>query len=519
MNEITYPLPIGTKLKSQNEYTIIKALRQGGFGITYIATADVMVGNIPFNNMRFAIKEFFLNEKCKRADDGITLVPMDKSLSKEVEESLQDFITEGKRINKLCNADKHIVNVNEVFTANNTAYFVMEYLNGGNLEEYVEKKGKLSGTEAMQIIYPIAEAIGKLHEEHVLHLDIKPQNIMMKKLDDGHLTPVIIDFGISMHFNKQGKPTTQSKNKSISAGYSPIEQYGKVDSFMPHVDVYALGATMLYMLTGKEPRQAFDVTPEYLDKELSGIDATIAAAVKHAMSKERYSRTQSVEEFIYELATHSKSTKAIYVGAPRRGTVVIEEGQGFAGIKTSLGKSIKVIGGVVLAGLLVAGAAIYIPQGCSGNSDTAVAKTDTTVTDNDSTAAVEKKPLKHVVDMLIRVPDGPEYKYTGDLVDTLGALPNGKGKATFEKDGTLYEGNFVNGICEDNTGKATTTFASGDKYTGTFKGGNFDEGRYDYVAEKCYFVGTFKDGNPYNGTWYNDDGSLSAHVVNGVEKL
>lgn len=518
MKEIIYPLPLGTRLKSQNEYTIIKALGQGGFGITYIATADVKIGNVVAKNALFAIKEFFLLGKCKRADDGISLIPMDKSLSDEVQESLQDFITEGKRINKLCRADEHIVDVNEVFTANNTAYFVMEYLDAGSVYELVERRGKLSASDAKGIIIPIAEAIGKMHEENVLHLDIKPENIMMKKASGGKLCPVIIDFGISMHFNKQGKPTTQSKNKSISEGYSPIEQYGKIDSFMPKVDVYALGATVLYMLTGKEPRQAFDVTTEYLDQMLGGIDETIADAVKHAMSREVATRTTSVEEFVKELTTPKQAD-----GRKKTEKLNIDHQDENTPKKSSFIRgNIKLVCGALLAGALVAGTVIFVPKGCPG-SPTVVVKNDSidsVVAQKDSLVAEpETKPLKHVVDMLIKLPDGSEYKYTGDLVDTLGALPNGKGEATFEKDGTTYEGNFVNGICEDTTGKATLTYESGDKYTGTFKGGNFDEGRYDYVAEKCYFVGTFKDGNPYNGTWYNDDGSLSAHVVNGVEKL
>ena len=380
MKEITYPLPIGTKLKSQNEYTITEVLGQGGFGITYIATADVKVGNITVKGARFAIKEFFLLEKCKRADDGISLIPMDKSLSEEVEECLEDFLTEGRRINKLCHADEHIVNVNEVFTANNTAYFVMEYLDAGNLDRYVERKGKLSGKEAKEILIPIAKAIGKMHKERILHLDIKPENIMMKKLDDGTLSPVIIDFGIAMHFNKQGKATTNSKNKSVSVGYSPIEQYGKIDSFMPNIDVYALGATLFFMLTGEEPRQAFDVTPEYLEDSLKGTDDILKSAVTHAMAKEVVSRTESAEAFIEELGRKKKEvvrkpTERISAKKPKGNTVLLTEEDGSQSdkIKTFT----KPLVAVILVGALAIGAALILPGQCS--------KEDVTITTNDST--------------------------------------------------------------------------------------------------------------------------------------
>ena len=384
MKDIKYSLPIGTILKSQNEYTITEALDQGGFGITYKAIAKVKYGNIN-TTAPVAIKEFFLQEKCKRAGDGITLIPMDDTFAQEVDESLKDFITEGKRINKLCQADEHIVNVNEVFTANSTAYFVMEYLDAGNLDRYVERKGKLSAKEAKEILIPIAKAIGKMHKERILHLDIKPENIMMKKLDDGHLTPVIIDFGISMHFNKQGKATTNSKNKSVSVGYSPIEQYGKIDSFMPNIDVYALGATLFFMLTGEEPRQAFDVTPEYLEDSLKGTDDILKSAVTHAMAKEVVSRTESAEAFIEELGRKKKEvvrkpTERISAKKPKGNTVLLTEEDGLLSDKIKAftkERNLKPLVAVILVGALAIGAALILPGQCS--------KEDVTITTNDST--------------------------------------------------------------------------------------------------------------------------------------
>ena len=132
--------------------------------------------------------------------------------------------------------------------------------------------------------------------------------------------------------------------------------------------------------------------------------------------------------------------------------------------------------------------------------------------------------IKNVTDMPIVVMAGPDnmrqYKYTGGLVDSLGALPNGKGIAKFAKYGdipaSIYEGNFVDGICEDKTGTATMTFDSGDKFVGSFEGGFYSEGKYT-LSDNSYFKGTFKKGVPFNGKWYNADGSFSANVVNGVE--
>lgn len=376
MKDIKYSLPIGTTLKAMNEYTITEVLGQGGFGITYIATAKVKFGNIN-TTAPFAIKEFFLKEKCKRASDGITLVPMDNSFAKEVDESLKDFIIEGERINKLCQADEHIVNVNEVFTANNTAYFVMEYIDGGNLDEYVERKGKLSEKEAKEIIFPIAEAIGKMHKERILHLDIKPENIMMKKMSNGYLSPVIIDFGIAMHFNVLGKATVHSKNKFYSAGYSPIEQYGSINSFTTKVDVYALGATLFFMLTGKTPRQAFDVTPEYLEENLKGKDDIVKAAIMHAMTKDVLSRTDSPAEFIKELSSKKKDvvrkpTKKIPSEQLKRTTAKLtEDNETLLAKIGSLGngRTLKAIGGVALVAIFAIGIALVLPGKCSRDAE------------------------------------------------------------------------------------------------------------------------------------------------------
>ncbi len=500
MDTIKYSLPLGTKLKSQYEYTITQVIGQGGFGITYIATADLKVGNI-VATARFAIKEFFLNGKCKRAADGVTLIPLDDPFEGEIKESLKDFITEGERINKLCRADDHIVNVNEVFTSNNTAYFVMEYINGGNLVDLIMRKGMLSAEEAKEIIIPIARAIGKLHEEHVLHLDIKPENIMMKMTEDGKLFPVIIDFGISMHFNKQGKATTRSKNGAVSEGYSPVEQYGNVNSFAPQVDIYSLGATMFYMLTGKTPQQAFDVTTDYLERSLNGIDEAVKAAVMHAMAKDSASRTETVEVFTQELngkkrfggeqpkpqpPTSGPNSK------PSGGTVKLTEETLPDQLPSFFKDHAKTIMGVALVFIVAAVLTLMINGGVFSNPIKGEENSrEVAVIDSLDTTPSEPAVI-NVEDRLIQVPNGAKYKYTGEIVDTLGSLPNGEGTATFE---------------------------SGDTYVGTFKDGHFDEGQYNLVSEKCYFKGTFKNDEPYNGTWYNDDETLSAYVVNGEEKL
>ena len=108
-----------------------------------------------------------------------------------------------------------LVRVNESFRANGTAYYVMEYIKGQSLRDYVKHspQGRLSEADALQLFHPIAKTIGYLHDNMVTHLDIKPDNILIRENGE----PVIIDFGLSKHYSAKGTPTSTIK----AAGYTP----------------------------------------------------------------------------------------------------------------------------------------------------------------------------------------------------------------------------------------------------------------------------------------------------------
>lgn len=302
-------LPIGTILHSpEHDYYVEKVLGMGGFGITYQVQADVetsiKVGNITQQQsvkMKFAIKELFI-KGCDRGSNGQTMT-FASTIESDIKQSKQDFITEAKRLNKLGIKSKNIVKVNEVFEANDTAYYVMEFLDSGSLDGYIKHHGKMSWKQAKEMIVPIAKAVNMIHQEGLLHMDIKPDNIMLKHDEKGNITPVLIDFGIAKHFDESGHPTSHLMAKGASDGYAPMEQYVGIDSFAPEIDVYALSATMFYLLTAQNPPKADKIysrnilrplLPDTLNEEQK--DALVAA-----MNPNKYERTPNVSTFLRNL--------------------------------------------------------------------------------------------------------------------------------------------------------------------------------------------------------------------------
>lgn len=242
----------GTILKGEQIYRIESVLGAGGFGITYLAQTSVMFGNIPVN-VRVAVKEHFVGDYCERQHDGATVVCVGTQKVRDmVERSLKDFLSEARRLSAVSAKHPNIVKVNEIIEANGTAYYVMEYLSGKSLWDYIRERGSLTEEETRGLMLPIVDASAYLHASSMTHLDIKPQNIM---LTDGNGTrkPVLIDFGLSKHYTPDGSPTSTVNTLACSDGYSPIEQYSGITTFSPTADVYALGATILTCLTGRIP--------------------------------------------------------------------------------------------------------------------------------------------------------------------------------------------------------------------------------------------------------------------------
>ena len=215
-------------------YCLEKVLGQGGFGITYLASVKMQgaLGSIDAK-VKVAVKEFFMKEINGR--EGTTVTSGSKGGL--FADYRKKFIREATNLSKL--QHPNIIKVLECFEANNTVYYTMEYLDGGSLDELINKKQGLPEAEAIKYIRQIAEALSYMHEHKVLHLDLKPGNIM---LNNGNA--VLIDFGLSKQYDASGNPESSTTVGAGTPGYAPIEQssYRDGNGFPVTMDIFTLSA-------------------------------------------------------------------------------------------------------------------------------------------------------------------------------------------------------------------------------------------------------------------------------------
>ena len=275
-----------TTLQS-GKYRIISTLGQGGFGITYLAE-QTMLGR------KVAVKEFFYKECCDR-EEGTSHITLGTQSNREtVQRFMNKFLKEARTISQLDHPN--IIKIYDIFEENNTAYYVMEYIEGENLSEMVKRQGALSEVTAVGYIKKVADALAYIHAQNINHLDVKPGNIMLRQHDN---QIVLIDFGLSKQYDDVGSQTS-STPIGVSQGYAPIEQYraGGVSQFSPQTDIYSLGATLYWLIIGKTPPPADEILDEGLPAIPAYVSLPVKNAIENAMQVKKKDRPQSVMDFL-----------------------------------------------------------------------------------------------------------------------------------------------------------------------------------------------------------------------------
>ena len=268
-------------------YQIDRVLGQGGFGITYQGVDTRL-------NRPVALKEFF-PEGCWR--EGTSVISSGRWTLKTYSDAKQKFLQEGQTLGQFNHPG--IVRVFYYFEENNTAYMVMEYLQGRSLADLLKQRGgKLNESEALHYIQTICQGLEVLHQSQFLHRDLKPDNVMLTK--DNRV--VLIDFGAARDLNPK---SSQRFTAMFTPGYAPLEQYGQSLKFGTFTDIYALGATLYHLLTGVVPPSAVERAAGIELKSVCQLNPQVSPhvslAVSRALAMEVKERTKSVREFLDSL--------------------------------------------------------------------------------------------------------------------------------------------------------------------------------------------------------------------------
>lgn len=283
----------GTTLQN-GKYRIVEVLGTGGFGITYLAqmktVAQGELGAIDsYSNV--AIKEFFMKTCCNR--NGST-----SAVSSSTETNKETFGIFRKKFEKEARILAQlkypgIVPVLEIFQENGTSYYVMEFVSGRSINQLLDENGTFDVPTALRYINHVGEALKHVHDQNYLHLDIKPDNILVRNNEE----PVLIDFGGAKHFTETGDTESTTTPPVHSDGYSPMEVYSGINSFAPEADVYSLAATFYKMITGIRPAKALELSKNPL-KFNESIPSHVRYAITMAMQVLPENRTKTVEEFL-----------------------------------------------------------------------------------------------------------------------------------------------------------------------------------------------------------------------------
>lgn len=497
-------LQAGQQLKG-GKYTIKKKLGQGGFGITYLATTPAMVkgelGEIPVE-VEVVVKEFFMKEECGRATDGRTLTVASAGKTEMVNRYREKFKSEARLLQKM--KHPHIVRVVDFIDGeNNTVYYVMEYLTGETLMQKVKPNGALKATplqqeQAVNYVKQIASALKLMHSRKMCHLDVKPDNIMLDRKGNA----VLIDFGLAKNYRNNGQQMT-SMLIGATPGFSPLEQLmADLEDFKPLSDIYSLGATLYFLLTGNIPRPADMHMEKVLPWGQCDISDQLWQAIQQCMQADYAKRPQDIDAMLKLLepsAPEEESPKE------NNDTVVI--------LPTPTPRPLPwkriayIAGSAAILALLVWGIVSVFHTDEPTSTEELIVKQDTI-----ATTITEKTGKKKVENISIMDESGKLlYTYSGEIADN---MPNGEGTAIYPKGDPEQKMKFEGRFAAGKRVYGTLTWTNGNTFVGSYEDDKLKEGKV-CLEDGSYYEGTFVENVPYNGNWYNADGSFYANVVNG----
>ena len=269
MEENLHCLRKGTRLIGR--YTIEGVLGQGGFGITYLGIDEL-------HEKKVAIKEFFPQGIVTRNieyQDTVTVTFVGEK--DNYEKGKERFLKEARTMAKF-SKDEGIVKALDFFEINNTAYIVMEYLEGVTLKQYLAENKRIDAEDLVELLVPLIESLDEIHSQGLIHRDISPDNIMV--LPDGRIK--LMDFGAARDYTEFGE---KSLSIVLKPGYAPPEQYQTHGVQGPWTDIYALCATMYKCITGENPPDAIERVMDDHLKKISAFGIPVLPQIEEAIIK------------------------------------------------------------------------------------------------------------------------------------------------------------------------------------------------------------------------------------------
>lgn len=524
---ITSALPTGVVLHGQAyDYKITDVLGQGSFGITYRAKVEMRgaLGSLD-SNMYVAVKEFFMREVNGRKHTDVT----NGSTAGDglFDNYRMKFEREALNLGKL--RHPNIVRVLELFRANGTVYYAMEYIAGQSLDDAILQSpgGRLAPKKAVAMARQIGGALSFMHSKGMLHLDVKPGNVMVR----GDGAAILIDFGLSKQYTAGGEPESSTKVGAGTPGYAPLEQasYRDGKGFPTMMDVYALGATLFKMLTGRRPPEASDLLNDGFplhELRQCAVPASLALIVQKAMAPLKKDRYATIDALLSAL-DHCDLGQTSYVRNDGEATSLDEVNVIEAVARPKRQSAVRQMptppekksnkGKLIAVGAFAAFIVVCLCFGYKATSSVdSVAPTDSVK------EALADAPGYDTITYTDR--SGQRLKWVGP---TREGVPEGTGVLIYpsdDKDGRkTYEGQMLEGGRHDD-GKATLTYTNGNCYKGTFSYDQLGTGTLLMPDDSLIYEGQFEDDKFYEGTLYHMNSDQSrGYVVNkyvkGVEQM